>query len=366
MKYISFFFALLFCAFITSCGEDDYIQIDTLNADGDEFYCNQKVKVWLCLHSSDLWHTDYRWTCDGGTLTQPQGLNEMTWQAPNVPGTYTITCTAMIGGAQETRSRKMYVSSYYFDKFEKSSHSMSLQSGTTSSMKKESDGNQYLQVKVNSSTEVTRYVRHAFNDNELCVPFSTRMKLGFEENVPNTDSITVGTKSGQPTLEYRWNIRADESNSNSYINRIRLIWYPAPLAAGEVYPCAYDELGNKILSDEGTEDYNIHVEVQYTQAAGTKVTYHEYHKLNTMNTFVEGIHQTVSMSIDENENFLVHVAGQEALRSSIIRDIRTEQASQGGLYINNWELYIPNGDSGRNVPVLYVDDAYASNSGILE
>lgn len=106
--------------------------------------------------------------------------------------------------------------------------------------------------------------------------------------------------------------------------------------------------------------------MQYTQAAGTKVTYHEYHKLNTMNTFVEGIHQTVSMSIDENENFLVHVAGQEALRSSIIRDIRTEQASQGGLYINNWELYIPNGDSGRNVPVLYVDDAYASNSGILE
>ena len=85
-----------------------------------------------------------------------------------------------------------------------------------------------------------------------------------------------------------------------------------------------------------------------------------------MNTFVEGIHQTVSRSIDENENFLVHVAGQEALRSSIIRDIRTEQASQGGLYINNWELYIPNGDSGRNVPVLYVDDAYASNSGILE
>lgn len=366
MKYISFFFALLFCAFITSCGEDDYIQIDTLNADGDEFYCNQKVKVWLCLHSSDLWHTDYRWTCDGGTLTQPQGLNEMTWQAPNVPGTYTITCTAMIGGAQETRSRKMYVSSYYFDKFEKSSHSMSLQSGTTSSMKKESDGNQYLQVKVNSSTEVTRYVRRAFGDNTLCTPFSTRMKLGFEEYVPSTDSITVGTKSGQPTLEYRWNMRADESNNNSYIDRIRLIWYPAPLAAGESYPCAYDELGNKIPSEEGTEDYNIHIEVQYTQAAGTKVTYHEYHKLNTMNTFAEGVYQTVAMSIDENENFLVHVAGQEALRSSIIQDIRTEQASQGGLYINNWELYIPNGNSGRNVPVVYVDDAYASNTGILE
>lgn len=367
MKYISLFFALLFCSFIiTGCGEDDYIQIDTLNADGNEFYCNQKVKVWLCLHSSDLWHTDYYWTCDGGSLTQPQGLNEMTWKAPNVPGIYTITCTATIGDATETRSHKMYVSSYYFDKFEKSSHSLTVQSSTTSSIKKESNGNQYLQAKVNSSTEVTRYVRRAFGDAELCTPFSTRMKLGFEENVPNTDSITVGTKMGQPTLEYRWNMSANESNNNSYINRIRLIWYPGQLASGESYPTAYDDLGNKILSEEGTEDYNVHIEVQYTQASGARVTYHEYHKLNTMNTFVEKLYQTVSMSIDESENFLVHVAGQEVLRSSVIQKVRTEQASEGGMFISNWELYIPNGNSGRNVPVVYIDDAYASNSGVLE
>ena len=33
---------------------------------------------------------------------------------------------------------------------------------------------------------------------------------------------------------------------------------------------------------------------------------------------------------------------------------------------NNWELYIPNGDGGKNIPLVYIDDAYASNTGILE
>ena len=74
MKYIYRFFLILLCAFsFANCGDDDFIEIDSLSADGDEFYCNQKVKVWMCVRSSDLWHTNYEWDCDAGTLTQPQG-----------------------------------------------------------------------------------------------------------------------------------------------------------------------------------------------------------------------------------------------------------------------------------------------------
>ena len=97
---------------LTSCSdESDSLTIDSLNTMGDEFYCNQKVKVWMCVNSSDLWHTTYTWSCDGGTLTQPQGLNEMTWKAPSVPGTYPIPCTAKVGNKAQTRSHQMYVSS---------------------------------------------------------------------------------------------------------------------------------------------------------------------------------------------------------------------------------------------------------------
>ena len=363
MKYIYQFFIVLLCAFsFASCGDDDFIEIDSLSTDGDEFYCNQKVKVWMCVRSSDLWHTNYEWSCDAGSLTQPQGLNEMTWKAPSTPGTYTITCRASIGGESQVRSHKMYVSSYYFDKFEKTPHSLSLQGSTTGTLKKESNGNQYLQAKVNSAAEVNRYLRRAFGDNTLYTPFSTRMKLGFDSNVPNMQEIVVGKKTGKATLEYRWNLRSDASNNGSYINQIRLIWYPGKLKSGEVYPA----VPNEELTMEGTTDYNVQLIVQYTSAAGKKITYNEYHNLNTMNTFTTKLYQTVSMSVDENEAIIVHVAGQEVLKSNILKDARTENSCEGRMSINNWELYIPNGDGGKNIPLVYIDDAYASNTGILE
>lgn len=360
--YLSFFLTLFFAFSLTSCGDDEFIEIDSLSTDGDEFYCNQKVKVWMCVRSSDLWHTNYEWSCDAGSLTQPQGLNEMTWKAPSIPGIYTITCRASIGGESQVRSHKMYVSSYYFDKFEKTPHSLSLQSSTTGTLKQESDGNQYLQAKVNSAAEVTRYLRRSFGDNTLYTPFSTRMKLGFDSNVPNMQEILVGKKTGQQTLEYRWNLSSDASNNGSYINQIRLIWYPGKLKNGEVYPAVPDG-GSSI---EGTMDYNVQLAVQYTSSTGKKMTYNEYHSLNTMNTFTVKLYQTVSMSVDENEAIIVHVAGKEVLRSNILKNARVENACEGRMSINNWELYIPNGNGGKSIPLVYIDDAYASNTAILE
>ena len=104
---------LFFIFWLTGCSDDSFIEIDSLSSDGDEFFCNQKVKIWMNVHSSDLWNTDYEWSADGGILTQPQGLDEMTWKAPNVPGTYTIRCKVTVGGKTDIREKKMYVSSYF-------------------------------------------------------------------------------------------------------------------------------------------------------------------------------------------------------------------------------------------------------------
>ena len=350
---------ICFAPFLASCGDDDFIEIDSLSADGDEFYCNQKVKVWMCVRSSDLWHTDYQWSCDGGTLTQPQGLNEMTWKAPEVPGVYTITCKATVGGKSETRKHKMYVSSYYFDKFEKAPHSFTLQSGNKNALKKESNGNQYLQVSVNSASEMKRYVRRAFGDNTLKTPFSTRLKIGFESNVPNTQTVKVGNKEEIGVLEYRWNMRADAENNGSYINQVRLLWYPAEVIDG------YPTLPEGTLTAEGTQDYNVDLIVQHTDPSGKKTTSHEYHKLNTFNTFTAKDYKTVSMGIDENYVFHACVAGAEVLTSNLVSDVRMNRQCPGGMYINNWEIYYLNGNAGRNIPVMYMDDAYASTSEML-
>ena len=248
----------------------------------------------------------------------------------------------------------MYVSSYYFDKFEKSPHSLTVQSSSTTALKKESNGTQYLQAKVNSSAEATRYVRRAFGDNTLQVPFSTRMKIGFESGIPTTSKIIVGSKSSDAMLEYRWNLRQDATNTGSWINQIRLRWYPAPIT--EEYPV----VPNEGLTPEGTTDYNVQLIVQYTDAAGKKTTLNEYHKIHTFDTFVAKEYKTVSMGVDENYNLEAYVAGQLALQSDIVARAYAQGNCVGGLFINQWDFYYLNGNAGRNVPVMYIDDAYAS------
>lgn len=360
MKYLYNLLILFAAIGFVSCGEEETLSIDSLNADGNEFYCNQKVKVWMCVNSSDLWHTEYQWSCDGGTLTQPQGLNEMTWKAPSVPGTYRITCEASVGGKKEVRSRSMYVSSYFFEKFEKSSQTAFSFQNAKNSLKKESNGNQYLMVTVNSSTEPTRYIRHAFGDNELQTPFSTRIKMGFDKNIPTTQQIKVGSKTGNAVLEFRWNMRSDLSNNNSYINQIRLLWYPHIPTDG------YPSLSGGAQTVEGTTDWNIQLTIQHTDANGKKTTVNEYHNLNTLNIFKNKEYHTVSLGVDEGENMLVYIDGNSVLQSSVIKNLRASKGCEGGMFINNWEIYQLNGVGARNLPELYLDDAYASNSEILK
>ena len=253
----------------------------------------------------------------------------------------------------------MYVSSYYFDKFEKAPHSFTLQSGNKNALKKESNGTQYLQVSVNSASEMKRYVRRAFGDNTLKTPFSTRLKLGFESNVPNTQTVKVGNKEEIGVLEYRWNMRADAENNGSYINQVRLLWYPAEVTDG------YPTLPEGTLTAEGTQDYNVDLIIQHTDPSGKKTTSHEYHKLNTFNTFTAKDYKTVSMGIDENYVFHAFVAGAEVLTSNLVSDVRMNRQCAGAMYINNWEIYYLNGNAGRNIPVMYMDDAYASTSEML-
>lgn len=356
MKYIYPILILCCSLSFSGCSDNDYIQIDSLSADGDEFFCNQKVKVWMCLNSSDLWNTDYEWTCEGGTFTQPQGLNEMTWKAPSVPGTYTITCKASIGGASETRTREMHVSSYYFEKFEKSSHSLTIQSSTTTSLKKESNGNQYLEAKVNTAAEHTRYVRRSFGDETLRTPFSTRMKLGFVSNMPTTQRIAVTGKNTEGMLEHRWNLSQDASNNGSYISQIRLRWYPGSVTDG--YP-TWDDAGVPT-------EYNVEVRVQHTSSLGVNTVYIERYNLNTMNTFANGVYKNVSLSVDEAENILVYMEGTEILKSTLLKTARTTKACEGIMRINQWDFYFLNGNNGMNIPVMYIDDCYASTTEVLK
>ena len=104
---------------------------------------------------------------------------------------------------------------------------------------------------------------------------------------------------------------------------------------------------NDDVTVEGISDYNVQLIVQYTSTEGKKTTYNEYHNLNTMNTFAAKLYQTVSMSVDESEALIVHVAGKEVLKSTILSNARSINACEGRMSINNWKLYLPKCKGGK-------------------
>jgi hypothetical protein len=64
----------------TGCEDENWAEIDSLSADGDEFYTNQLVKLWMAVNSNSLYDIAYEWDAKGHTRAT-QGLDEMTWRA---------------------------------------------------------------------------------------------------------------------------------------------------------------------------------------------------------------------------------------------------------------------------------------------
>ena len=71
-------------------------------------YTPQRI-FFVSAELSDDTDVSYEWGCDGGSMTNPQGLFENVWKAPNEAGTYEIWCTVKCGGKKETRRSKMTV-----------------------------------------------------------------------------------------------------------------------------------------------------------------------------------------------------------------------------------------------------------------
>lgn len=358
IRIIFVFLSMIGVGIISCSDEDAFVSIDSLSSDGNEFYCNQKVKLWMCVKSSDLWHTDYQWSCDGGTLTQPQGLDEMTWQAPNIPGTYTVRCKVTTGGKSDIREHKMYVSSYFFDKFEKSPHGFSGQSSTTLTLRTENINgltNGYLEAKVNSSSEVQRYIQHAFNDETLCTPFSVLAKIGFSSNMPTVDTIRVGTKKGLNELKYQLICKKDPTSQTGFIHNISFGWIPTTVTPR--FPN---------IPGDASNVFNAYLSIGSTDIIGKTTTTSYYYLIPELSSFSNKNYKKVAMAIDKDYNFYVFLDGNQVLETNVISELRNSKGCEGNIFIDTWRILFPNGNGGKNIPLLYVDDAYASTTDILK
>jgi len=371
MKHIKSFILMLLCVTLglVACSDDDYIEIESLSAMGDEFYCNQKVKLWMCVRSSDLLSTDYQWECDGGALTQPQGLDEMTWQAPDKPGTYTVACKVSVGGKSERREHKLYVSSYFFEKFDadKAPTSFTYQSQTKNTMQQESDGNRYLQIYANSTSEAERYIRRTFGDPSLHTPFFTRLKIGYDKNMPTVKSIKVGSKTVENSLRYRWSFDYNVENGNDYMALLDFRWYPSrPTDGFPTHTAAGTENSPSVVVLSGTPsvvgEYNIYIMFQYKNVTTGKASnYYLRYYSDRISRFQNGTQETVSLGINENNQIQVYMSGEEIVTIDNLRVLREKYGWIGNYYVNQWNIFFTNNVGGVNPPYMYIDDGYASS-----
>ena len=345
-----FLLTLLFAG----CEKDGWVEIDSLSTDGDEFFCNQKVKLWMAVRSNDLPGVDYQWGCDGGRLTQPQGLDEMTWQAPNEPGVYRVYCTVKIGNSSETRYHDMLVSSFFFEKFEKSSYSFKGQSSTTLTKRTETVSgrtNGYLEAVVKSTSSANRYIYYNFANPELKIPFGCMAKVGWISDFP-ADAIKVGSSTYENKLSYQLTLNRDpDKEDEMYIDDIRFEWFPVGVTKG--LP----------LDPVTGEPYNGCLRFQQN-LLGSKTWFQVSVNVPELN-FTKDVRKKVALNIGADYKVQVYVGGVKVLESDAIKNWRSENGAKDDIYVNEWRLIFPNGNGGNKPPKIYFDEAYAKIDGSL-
>lgn len=348
--WILFFTLLIF----TGCKKDEWVEIDSLSADGNEFYSNQKVKLWMCVKASKLADVTYEWGCDSGKLTQPQGLDEMTWQAPLTPGTYKVYCTVKIGDKSETRYHEMYVSSFFFEKFEKSSYSFKGQSNTTLTKRNETVNgqvNNYLEATIKTSTDATRYIYYNFADNTLHSPFGCRAKIGWISDFP-LDSLKIGSTSLANKMYYEVTLGRDPDQEDvTYLDNMRFEWFPVGSAAK----------GLPIDTLTG-QTYNGRFLFEQT-TMGSKKWFQVCVSSPELN-FAKGETKKVALNLDANYVVHVFINGTKILETDAIQKWRINNNSKDNIHITEWRLVFPNGTGGKP-PKIYFDDAIARKDGAL-
>jgi hypothetical protein len=355
MKNIKIYILTLLSAVLyVGCADPDpKVEIDSLSAWGDEFYHGEKVKVWMVVKTDNLPAARYKWECTEGQFTQPQTLDENTWQAPKTAGTYRITCTVDVDGVRRTRSRDMVVSPvYFFDKFERTPIAFSASGGSSSltQVLVDSIKSSHMETRVSSASAVRGFIGRNFDDLELRVPFSTMAQVGWLSNFP-TNSIKIGTPTAENTMYFEWTLNRDPDKADpKYIDNLRFEWYPRGKSSG-------------LPKDPLNNPYNGILTFRVRDVALNTTTNNSVYINTTDLNFAQKQLKNVSMSIDANYMVHVFVGGVEVINTDAIQLWRTTNAAQDDIYINQWRFnFVSN--TGQT-PVMWFDEAFARNDGVI-
>lgn len=292
---------------VTSCSDDSYVDIISINTFGNKVCRNNNVKVFVTVDADWDEKPSYTWGCNGGTMTNPQGLFENVWKSPDVPGTYEIWCEVKSGNSKEKKSAYIIVTDelfysdfeapYYNEGYSNSSMTLAQNS---SALKLTSTGN--------------KGVFQKNWDNVLHSPYSMQMRY-------NPQTFSKGY-----TIDFR--IAFNEVDESSKILRNVNFSIEPSTGATSVYAQYVNKENGKI--ETATTDQQTLSDLKFTK----KWMY-------------------ISVSLDASNKFIVYADGQKIIESNIL----TSQFPQSQYPIKG------SGVAMSNKAVSLVDDMTVMDNG---
>ena len=255
MKLVKFISAACIALAFTACSDKDYVEIDSLQVFGDQFYKGETVNVGIAVNMSDPTVAEYYWECDGGRMVHRDGYVVNQWVAPNENGTYKIRCTVKCGGASQTREAEVVVSGFFFETFGNTTVSMNNSNAKATSTGGENGRYEVLPNKTSSNP--IRIGKTWASDNRIYPPLSGNLDCGIIGNTRvNTykplypvNAASFGFKTDNPcVLHFDGAAPSADVTTTYYIGSVRVEWFPQDhILASQNYLSIDDPVNEKTV-----------------------------------------------------------------------------------------------------------------------
>lgn len=297
MKKYFILISFLTMLLLSGCSkEEGSVAIVSLYKNGSEFFQGQKVPVWVGAQVSDLASTTFEWKCDGGSFSGPKGLFQNVWVAPRKAGDYLVSCTVACNGKSETKSVKMTVGQYFFDRFSVTSSNFSVSNFTATY----ANGEVML---VGSKSNTRGSFRREFGDTALFNPFTYKSDMAYRVKYKNA------TSSMYYRLQFNKPARYDGTKVKQYIREIRLEIWPTATGTTNNYSLQYEVFSSEFSMSTWT-----------TVESGRKAAF----------VFTDGSKapdklgmRPISLSVKSDFKIVITLDGASVLESDAIKNWRT-------------------------------------------
>jgi len=298
---------------LSSCSSDSgSVKIISLNTFGNKVCLNDRVKVFVSSQVDDVSAAKYTWGCSGGAMTNPAGLFENIWQAPDSAGTYEIWVTVESNGATETRKAVMTVlDEYFYSNFETPYYNEGYSTSSMTLAQVAADGSMSLTATADNG----RWLK-SWGDTTLYTPFSMQLKY-----------MVKTIKSGN-YVKFR-QVFKKVTGANKYAMQLDFVTYPLT----GVWNVTLD-----------TYDLSLGTTTTQTLATGTNLA-----------LLRASAYTYLSMSIDTNQNLIVFCNGTQLCN---INNLKTLADANGFKY-----NIASSGISLTKAVVVNVDDYFVFTNG---